>query len=59
MKQILKAYKKADNIARNQMWIRYDDFRKIFAEIDHRSDTKWRGPGIVPWAVWARKEKRL
>jgi len=58
IRDILKAYKKADNITRDQMWIRHDDLRKLFGEIDCCSDTQWRGPKIVPWAAWARKEKR-
>ena len=50
-KDIFKAYKKADNITRDHMWIRYTTFRKAFNEIDRSMDNGWQVTKIIPWTA--------
>ena len=54
---VLEIYKYADQITRNQMWMRFPAFREAFDEVDGNTDNKWRVSGVVPRADWYKKEK--
>ena len=50
-------YKNADQITKNQMWIRFSGFREAFEEFDGSTGKNWQLPGVVFRADCYIKEK--
>jgi hypothetical protein len=54
---VLEIYKNADQITKNQMWMRFPAFREAFDEFDGSPGNKWQVSGVVFRADCYIKEK--
>ena len=55
--EVLEKYKNTDQITRDQMWIRYPDFRKAFDEITGKTGNKSHLPSNGSLTDYYTKEK--